>query len=227
MSKNISLAAWEPLEMQSFNQAAGDAHKGTKAATLRKPALPAHIDDEFSHMREATRQVAFQEGYESGHSEGLLAGHAEARESGKQLAQRLGKVISRFDAGVAELEHTVADELLALALEIARKITHETVKVQPEFVLNVIHDALRQLPLLHATIHLHPEDAALVREHSDEQLIRAGHRVLDDPHLERGDVVIEAGGTNLDARLATRWQRVIAALDQDASWLAEDEQESP
>ncbi len=225
MSKNISLAAWEPLELTSFNQTADGTPKSAKTATMRKPALPAHIDDEFSHLREATRHEAFQEGYESGHSKGLLAGLSDAQAAGNQLAMQLGQAISRFDAGVAELEHTVADELLALALEIARKITHQSVKVQPEVILNVIHEALRQLPLLHATVHLHPEDAALVREHSDEQLIRAGHRVLDDPHLERGDVVIEAGGTNLDARLATRWQRVIAALDQDASWLAEDEQE--
>lgn len=225
MSKNISLANWEPLELTSFNQTAAGTHKGANTATIRKPALPAHIDDEFSSLREATRHEAFQEGYESGRSEGLLAGRSEAQERGKHLAIQLGQTISRFDAGIAELEHTVADELLALALEIARKITHQTVKVQPEIILDVIHEALRQLPLLHATVHLHPEDAALVREHSDEQLIRAGHRVLDDPHLERGDVVIEAGGTNLDARLATRWQRVIAALDQNTSWLAEDEQE--
>lgn len=227
MNKNIAHAAWEPLEMTSFNQAAASNHRIAKTATVRKSALPAHIDDEFSRLREVTRNEAFNEGYESGRSEGLAAGLSEAQKNGKQLARELGLAISRFDAGVAELEHTVADELLALALEIARKITHQTVKVQPDIILNVIHEALRQLPLLHATVHLHPEDAALVREHSDEQLIRAGHRVLDDPHLERGDVVIEAGGTNLDARLATRWQRVIAALDQDASWLTDAEQESP
>ena len=225
MSKNISLAAWEPLELTSFNNPSGSSQQGAKTATLRKPSLPAHIDDEFSNLREATRQEGYRVGYESGHAEGLVAGHTESQENGKQLAKQLAQAISRFDAGVAELEHTVANELLALALEIARKITHQTVKVRPEIILNVIHEALGQLPLLHATVHLNPEDAALVRENSDEQLIHAGHRILNDPNLERGDVVIEAGGTNLDARLATRWQRVIAALDQDAEWLAEEDQE--
>jgi flagellar biosynthesis/type III secretory pathway protein FliH len=33
--------------------------------------------------------------------------------------------------------------------------------------------------------------------------------------LTRGDVLVEAGGTHVDARLATRWQRVWDALEQE------------
>ena len=114
-------------------------------------------------------------------------------------------------------------EVLALALEIARKVVHQTIAVKPRIILDVIREALLQMPLQHAMIHLNTEDAALVRAHAGEQLAHAGHRIQDDPQLARGDVVIDTGGAHLNARLATRWQNVIATLGQDTPWLEADE----
>jgi len=86
-------------------------------------------------------------------------------------------------------------------------------------MLGVIREALEQLPLLHAAIHLHPEDASLVRLRAGDQLTHAGHRIHEDAKLKRGDVIIEAGGSHLDATLASRWRRVVEALGQQAPWL--------
>ncbi len=221
MSNNNSRAPWEPWELESFNV---PSRAKARIATIGKADAPAPAGAEVdsAHSRESPGREGFQAGYDAGHAEGLLAGIEQAQKIEGELANQLAQIISRFDSGISELEHAVGDELLALALEIARKITHQTVKLRPEVILEVIHDALGQLPALHATIHLHPIDAARVRKLTEDQLTRGGHRILDDTSLERGDVVIEAGGTNLDARIATRWQRVIAALDQDTSWLAED-----
>jgi flagellar assembly protein FliH len=185
------------------------------------------LSGETTRLREATRREGYQAGFDSGRTAGLQAGREAAEADGCQLAAQLAQAISRFEAGAAELEHTVADELLALALEIARKVIHQSVAVQPQTILGVIHEALAQLSSQHAMIHLNPEDAALVRVHAGEQLAHASHRIQEDPQLARGDVVIEAGGTHLDACLATRWQHVIAALGQDTPWLAPDETGHP
>ena len=67
----------------------------------------------------------------------------------------------------------------------------------------------------------------IVRTHGGEHLTHAGHRVQEDPQLVRGDVVIEAGGAHLNARLATRWQNVLATLDQGTPWLATDDTVPP
>jgi flagellar assembly protein FliH len=64
-------------------------------------------------------------------------------------------------------------------------------------------------------IHLSSEDAELIRTQTGDTLGRAGHRILENPQLTRGDVLVEAGGTHVDARLATRWQRVWDALEQE------------
>jgi flagellar assembly protein FliH len=92
-------------------------------------------------------------------------------------------------------------------------------------VLGTIRAALAQLPAHQAVIHLNADDVALLRKHSEEQLTRAGHRIQEDPQLARGDVVIDSGGAHVDSRLSTRWQRVIATLDQDTPWVIPAESE--
>jgi flagellum-specific ATP synthase len=62
-----------------------------------------------------------------------------------------------------KLEKEVAQELLNLALGIARRIVGETLEAKPEVVLATIREALAQLPAQHAAIHLNSEDAELIR----------------------------------------------------------------
>ncbi len=116
---------------------------------------------------------------------------------------------------MARLEKDVAQELLNLALGIARRIVGDTLEAKPEVVLETIREALAQLPAQHAMIHLNSQDAELMRGVVGDSLGRAGHRVLESSQLARGDVLVETGGTHVDARLATRWQRVWDALEQE------------
>lgn len=219
-----SPTAWKRWELTHFAEATGTA--ATKASPVMTPKQPNAVapaptfaDEGIARLRDAARQEGYQAGFDSGREAAAATGH--------ELAARLGQAISRFDSGVSQLEQAVASEVLALALEIARKVVHQTIAVQPRIILDVIREALLQMPLQHAMIHLNAEDAALVRALAGEQLAHAGHRIQDDPQLARGDVVIETSGAHLNARLATRWQNVIAALGQDTPWLATDDTGSP
>lgn len=212
--------AWKRWELTHFNEAADTVAANTRSAMTHLPPTaeapaPTFADADTARLSEAARREGYQAGFDSGREAAAV--------TERELATRLGQAISRFDSDVAQLEQTVAGEVLALALEIARKVVHQAIAVQPRIILDVIRDALLQMPLQHAMIHLNPEDAALVRAHAGEQLTHAGHRIQEDPQLVRGDVVIEAGGAHLNARLATRWQNVLATLGQDTPWIAADE----
>ncbi|MBP9227125.1 MAG: flagellar assembly protein FliH [Sulfuritalea sp.] len=215
-----SPTAWKRWELTHFTEAASTATTKARSVMTHLPPdavapPPTFADEEIARLREAARQEGYQAGFDSGREAAAATGH--------ELAARLGQAISRFDSGVSQLEQAVASEVLALALEIARKVVHQTIAVKPRIILDVIREALLQMPLQHAMIHLNTEDAALVRAHAGEQLAHAGHRIQDDPQLARGDVVIDTGGAHLNARLATRWQNVIATLGQDTPWLEADE----
>lgn len=217
-----SLTAWERWELASFDEADATSGSAENEMTLQPPPL---TTDEISRLHEIAQQEGYKKGFDTGYKEGLEAGHEASLAEARQVSAQLTQALSRLEAGISELEQVVADDLLALALEIARKVTHQTIAVQPQIILGVIHDALAQLPLQHAIIHLNPEDVALIDSFNEKSLTQAGHRIQGDAQLLRGDVVIEAGNTHLDARLATRWQHAIAALDQDLPWLATDHPE--
>jgi flagellar assembly protein FliH len=203
-----SLTAWERWELASFDSA-------TDSSVAGKHGASAVSDEEIQRIREQ----AHREGYRAGHAEGLAAGQAQAEAMGREEALRLAQALDSLERCIAELNQVVADNLLALSIEIARQVVRQVVAVKPEVLLGVIREALGQLPLLHAAIHLHPEDASLVRLRAGDQLAHAGHRIHEDPMLARGDVVIEAGGSHLDATLASRWRRVVESLGQPTPWI--------
>lgn len=217
---------WQPWELTDFNDARGSRSGPRSQATVAAPAAE-RSDRNTAALLDASRRAGYELGFESGRIDGLKAGREAASEEARQAAALMAQAIARLDGAVADLEQSVADELLALAVEIARKVINQAIVVQPEAILATVREALAQMPPQHAMIHLNAEDAALLRSHAGEQLTRAGHRIQEDPQLGRGDVVIEAGGAHLDARLATRWQRVIAAIDQDTPWLLADKTEIP
>lgn len=222
-----SLTAWERWELASFEDGA-HAPVGSQAAARKDavPPAPTFSAEEIAQLHEQARREGFAEGrrtgYEEGHAEGKAKGEAEALKLGRRAAESLLAVTEKFERQLVELDQAVAAELVALATEVAREVVRQSISLKPESVVTVVREALTQLPLQHASIHLHPDDASLTRSYAGEQLAHAGHRIHEDPKLARGDVVIECGGSHLDATLATRWRRVLAGIGQDAPWIVEE-----
>ena len=119
---------------------------------------------------------------------------------------------------MTSLDREVADEILALATELARQMVRQTLNGRPEAVVDLIREALLQLPQNHALIHLNPEDAEMVKEYLGEQLSHAGHRLVEDVTITRGGVRIDASGSQIDATVQTRWRRIMENLGRNISW---------
>lgn len=202
------MSAWERWEMASFDPpkpkpAAEPPPPPPPPAAVEPPPEPA-VKLPTAEEVESIYSQAREEGYRVGFNEGQQAALAEA--------QKFSALVEKLDEAITGMEDEVAEELLALSLEIARQVVRETVRLQPQAILAVVREALLQLPHQHAMVYLHPDDAALVRLHIGDQLAHAGHRIQDDPALTRGDCQIEAGNTRVDATLEHRWQRVVAGL---------------
>jgi flagellar assembly protein FliH len=129
---------------------------------------------------------------------------------------------NELQRALAEFQQQVADELLALAIEIARQVVRREIAIRPDLILDVVREALNQLPHQHAVIYLSSRDIGLVRSYLGESLTHAGHRLHEDPQLQAGDCLIETGGTQVDATVATRWRRVIESLGLESAWTEAD-----
>ncbi len=199
------LTAWERWELASFDQPAS----APPAASEAEPAAQASVE-EPDQVRELAR------------GEGYAAGYAAGRGAAQEEATRLGGVADELQKALTEFQQQVANELLALVIEIARQVVRREIAVRPDLILDVVREALAQLPHQHAVIYLSSRDIGLVRSHLGETLAHAGHRLHEDPQLQPGDCLIDTGGSQVDATLATRWRRVIESIGLESTWTEAD-----
>ena len=226
-----NLTAWERWELASLDDGtppkrpplrAREAIQETEEAPPPEPEVHVPTAEEVEQIHRQAHDSGYQEGHAEGlrvgHQEGYDAGFREGRALGEEAARHLMTVAGKLDAALTGLDQSVAEELTALALEVAREVLRQTLATHPETVVGVVRDALTHLPHQHANIYLHPDDASLVRSYAGDQLSHAGHRIHEDARLQRNDVTIEAGGAHVDATLVTRWRRVVETLGQTVEW---------
>lgn len=159
---------------------------------------------------------------EDAHREGYAAGYEEGTARVRMEAMRLYSVIEQLEEALAALDNDVAQDVLRLGVEIARQVVRQAISVKPDVVLSVVKEAIAQLPHQHTAVYLNPDDASLVRSHIGDQLTHAGHRIFEDTAIARGGCKIEAGGSQIDATVATRWTRIVEALTDNVDWIDRD-----
>lgn len=164
--------------------------------------------------------AGYGEGHKEGYREGRAAGYADGRPDGYAAGQQdaeirvaaLHALLDSLETAVSGLHLDLAEEVLALSLEIARKLVGHALHTQPEHLLDVIQTALTQVPQTRVRLHLHPQDIALVREHLPAHPALAEARLIADPQLRRGDCTLESDTAQIDATVATRWARLLGAF---------------
>lgn len=199
------LTAYQRWELHSFDQLEGQPQTQTRG--------PSHADAEAAKVRNV-HQLA----YETGRADGLREAAAKAAVD----AQSFAALIESLRRQNLETKHLLADDLLGLALEIARQMTAQSLAANPEGIVAVVQDALARTlqPAAQATITLNPADAALVQSQLGETLAAGCWRIVEDPRMARGGCMLNTLASELDATLATRWRRITAALGQETTWLA-------
>ncbi len=222
MRNASNLTAWERWELASFEEEVALPPTPAAAPDVSRQSPAALEPEEIERICAAARKEGYEAGFQAGYQEGVKSGYEAGQAAVRAEAERIRQVADELDRALKELDQKVADELVALAIEIARQVVRHEVTLRPASIVGVVSEALAQLPHQHATIRLNPDDAALVRASLGETLSHAGHRIVEEPHLKPGDCFLEAGGCQIDASLTTRWRRVIEALGNDVPWQVKD-----
>lgn len=162
----------------------------------------------------AEAQRAFQQGFDEGRAAGLAAGTREVAER----AAALERVLDALARPLADLDHRVEAELLALVQALVRQLVRRELTLDPTHVVGILRAALATLPLAagDVVVRLHPDDADVVRECLSTDGANRAWRIETDPLQERGGCLVSAARSTVDARLETRLGRVIAGFLEDA-----------
>jgi len=183
-------------------------------------------------VTEAEQAVAeranFAKGYEDGHAAArreIDAQLAQLRARMAQLDTIMGSLARPFEALDAEVER----QLTLLALTVGKQMVRRELKTDPGQVIGVIRESVGRLPAAarDVRVHLHPEDAAVVRELLATPANERAWNIVEDPALTRGGCIVRTESSQIDARLDARLNAIVAAAfgDERAPGRADAQQE--
>ena len=166
---------------------------------------------------EQIERAAFEEAYAKGHAAGLAAAQAEEQMKLDQLTQKLARVdgmLNTLACPLAEMDAEVERELLALASTLAKHLVRRELKTDPGQIVGVIRETVALLPVAtrDVRVHLHPEDAALVREKLAAPQAERAWTIVEDPVLTRGGCRVTTDTAQIDARVESRLGAVMSAM---------------
>ena len=233
-----SSGRWRRWELESFDTPASSEADAVAAAQAEEAAAalpdPAEVLAEIERLREAANVRGHAEGYAAGHSQGLEAGFAEGRVAGLEEGREAGLVEGRNEGleavrqeaekiqaltlacaqAIEKIEEETGEALLNLAVNIARQVLRNTLKAEPERILDVVREIL-QVDGSHQGIlklRVNPADLDLIDEYLQKDGTVTHWRLQADMSIDRGGCIAETALGNIDATLQTRWQRVVSTL---------------
>jgi len=195
-----------------------------QAAAVERWALPDVAGPIISRVRDEKKNVpntvdvlrqALQESEARGYEAGLAKAQAESQITLNALTARvaqLDSILQLLGQPLAQLDGEVEKELLHLTLAVGKQLARRELRVDPTQVIGIIRESLSQLPAAarEVRIHLHPEDAATVRERLAEPAKERAWTVVEDPTLSRGGCMVRTETSQIDVRLDSRISAVIA-----------------
>lgn len=162
---------------------------------------------------EELQREAWDEAYEKGFAEGVESGKAAAAERIARLDELLRALARPFD----ELDDAVEKQLVELAMTVVRQLFRREIRVNPSHVIGVVREAIQLLPMAsrNVQVHLHPDDAALIRETLAPAEGEPAWVVVEDPLMAKGGCRVSTENSNIDASAEARLTALIRSVSGD------------
>jgi len=164
----------------------------------------------------ALRQEAEARGYEAGMANAQLEMAARIAALDARVKQ-LDSILQFLSRPLHELDTQVDQELSQLALAVGKQLARRELRVDPAQVIAIIRESLSLLPASarDVRIHLHPDDAAVVRERLSSTTNERAWTVVEDPTLSRGGCIVRSENSQVDAKLESRIHAVVVSTFGD------------
>jgi flagellar assembly protein FliH len=190
------------------------------AKPIERWSLPAvegplanHARDE--RARAAADKRAGQEGAR-GYEAGVARAQGEIQGRVADLntrVQRLDSILQLLAQPLRALDEEIEKQLLELTFAVGKQLARRELSAAPAQVVAILRECLEQLPVAarDVRVHLHPEDAAIVRERLAAPSAERAWSLVEDPTLARGGCLVRSDNSQIDARFESRVHAVLAA----------------
>ncbi len=210
------LDGYTPFPMGTLASGAGryDGTRRSPSSEAATAAATAATAPDYAAGRKSGLADGFQRGFQAGIAHAQAEHEAVQRAAGGALSQRIEALVAAFAQRMQAIEREAADDVVGLAIEIARHALRATPALRPETIVPVVQEALASVVDESVRMHLHlnPSDAALVRDELGARLASASCEIVADASITAGGCRIETPRARVDATVETRWRRTLAAL---------------
>jgi len=186
---------------------AADAPVWRPASEPPRPAPPGEAPD--PPPAGGPGSAAVQAQLEEAHRRGFREGEAAARAAVDAAVQKLAEAAGSLAAARARARREAEEDLLRLALAIARRIVHRELSVDPDAVAGLIRAALDKMQSqeIHR-VRVHPDLEQPLRRALEQMAAGKNVQVAADRGRQFGDVIFETQRGSLDASVETQLQEI-------------------
>jgi len=172
----------------------------------------------------AEREQAWAEGFAQGRAQGEQETRTALTEPLEQALQanalRMGELLHSMADQLLSSEQKISRQLLELACDIARQVLRQELTVNTRQLRTVIGEALEMIvdDGLPATVRMHPDDLALMKESLVETLGENAPEFVADVSITPGGCLIHTPSMAVDATVEKRWARAVGNLGLSVAW---------
>jgi flagellar assembly protein FliH len=198
--------------------AAGGAHSPSQEAPRIPEASQKQLGAGGAESAECERRLAELERLRQlekaeAHSRGMEDGWRRAREETaaevKKGIEQLAHTLEGLAKVKSKLRQEAEQELVKLALAVARRILYRELSTDPSSIEGIVHAALQKLQQREVSrVRVFPQGVAAVRAALDRVGSHSAMEIVADPALAAGALVFETSVGELDASIETQLQEI-------------------
>ncbi len=159
------------------------------------------LENELKTREERARAEGFEQG--------RAAAIEEVTEPLKEALNRAASHIEELSLIRRKLRSEAEEDLVRLAIAVARRILHRELTTDPGAILGIVKAALGKIDAREILrIRVHPDDAAILERFLAAREMPARVEVAAETGLERGSLLIDTSRGTLDASVKTQLEEI-------------------
>lgn len=170
-------------------------------------------EPEVTPSKSSVDEPAWMQRVEQARADGFRQGEAAAWDKAKRqtdpAVERLSAALADLAGYRARFRHEAEQQIVDLALAVARKVIDRELHVDAEVLVGVVKAALSKLSLREVMeIRVHPVHRDMVQAYMSRSAVGVEVRVHADPSLQAGAVLIETSRGAIDASIETQLMEI-------------------